>query len=79
MSTITENELDARDAEWQRYAVRLASRRVAFAVVGLSRLDHNFCQIIKDRFDLDALFDQKSGQMHFIPRNLPGDYKNVIT
>jgi hypothetical protein len=64
-----DNAISAHDPEWQRYAVQFARLRVPFVVRGLNdSLDAPFCHAIKDKFKLDATFDARSNQMHFVPK-----------
>jgi hypothetical protein len=70
MMVFKENELNAHDPQWQRYAVQLARLRIPFVVKGLNRLlDDPICHAIKDKFNLETTFDAKSDQMHFTPKN----------
>jgi hypothetical protein len=64
-----DNEINALDPEWQRYAAQLARLRVPFVVLGLNDLlDAPFCHAIKNKFAFDTIFDVQSNQMHFRPR-----------
>jgi hypothetical protein len=65
-----ENELNAHDPEWQRYAVQLARLRVRFVVKGLNQvLDAPVCRAIKEKFNFELSFDDHSDRMHFIPKD----------
>jgi hypothetical protein len=74
MIATEQNELNANDPEWQRYAVRLARRQIPFVVAHLNpALDAPFYEAVKDKYSFEATFNPESDRVFFMPKNLPLD------